>query len=135
MINPGSWRVYAGSISQNALQTAYSVKNIILHESYSNQNNDFDIALLKLNSPVDFSSESSCVQQNNSLYVCICIHVCVWTIISHFHLDTVQPVCLPTFDQNFSEDLECWTSGFGTTEEGAGEESSYIENKWVKENQ
>lgn len=88
MINAGSWRVYAGSVSQNALSTAYLVKNIVLHESYDTHNNDYDIALLKLSSPVEFSN-------------------------------TVQPVCLPTFDQTFSEGQECFTSGFGTTQDGA----------------
>ncbi|KAI7800505.1 transmembrane protease serine 13a [Triplophysa rosa] len=95
MINSGGWRVYAGSVSQNTLKTAYSVKKIILHESYNDQNNDYDIALLKLSSPVEFSN-------------------------------TVQPVCLPTFDQNFSEDLECWISGFGTTEEGGAYASTKL---------
>lgn len=50
-------------------------------------------------------------------------------MISHFHPDKVQPVCLPTFDQNFSEDLDCWTSGFGTIQDGGGEESLCLENK------
>ncbi|XP_051534639.1 transmembrane protease serine 13-like isoform X2 [Myxocyprinus asiaticus] len=40
--------------------------------------------------------------------------------------DTVQPVCLPGFDQNFSETSECWTSGFGTTEEGGDHASTNL---------
>uniref|UniRef100_UPI0037E86531 transmembrane protease serine 13a n=1 Tax=Semicossyphus pulcher TaxID=241346 RepID=UPI0037E86531 len=34
--------------------------------------------------------------------------------------DKVQPACLPAFDQRFSHGTQCWTSGFGTTVEGAG---------------
>ncbi|XP_053341159.1 transmembrane protease serine 13b [Clarias gariepinus] len=30
----------------------------------------------------------------------------------------VQPVCLPAYDQVVLADTECWTTGFGTTEEG-----------------
>ncbi|XP_056612656.1 transmembrane protease serine 13a [Triplophysa dalaica] len=95
MANSGSWRVHAGSVSQNNLQTAYSVKKIILHESYNNEKNDYDIALLKLSNPVEFSNK-------------------------------VQPVCLPTFDQNFSEDLDCWTSGFGTIQDGGASASKKL---------
>ncbi|XP_019129815.1 transmembrane protease serine 13a [Larimichthys crocea] len=34
--------------------------------------------------------------------------------------DEVQPACLPTTGQQFSHGTRCWTSGFGTTEEGLG---------------
>ena len=34
--------------------------------------------------------------------------------------DKVTPACLPGFDQQFEDGLQCWTTGFGTTEEGAG---------------
>ncbi|XP_067307100.1 transmembrane protease serine 13a [Pseudorasbora parva] len=40
--------------------------------------------------------------------------------------NTIQPVCLPTFDQTFSDGLECKTSGFGTTQEGAGYASTSL---------
>ena len=33
--------------------------------------------------------------------------------------DKVQPACLPTFNQQFPAGTQCWTSGFGTTEEGS----------------
>ncbi|XP_016355857.1 transmembrane protease serine 13a [Sinocyclocheilus anshuiensis] len=86
--NSLNWRVYAGTISQNALQIPYFLKKIIVNENYNTNNNDYDVALLKLSSPVTFSS-------------------------------SVQPVCFPTFDQTFSDGSDCWTSGFGTTQEGA----------------
>ncbi|XP_052432471.1 transmembrane protease serine 13a [Carassius gibelio] len=95
MRNSGNWRVYAGSISQSALQTSYLVNKIIVNENYNSNTNDYDVALLKLSSPVTFS-------------------------------DTVQPVCFPTFDQTFSDGSECWTSGFGTTQEGAASGSTSL---------
>uniref|UniRef100_A0A672KFL6 Peptidase S1 domain-containing protein n=1 Tax=Sinocyclocheilus grahami TaxID=75366 RepID=A0A672KFL6_SINGR len=95
MRNSGNWRVYAGAISQSALQIPYLVKKIIVNENYNRNNNDYDVALLKLSSPVTFSS-------------------------------TVHPVCFPTFDQTFSDGSECWTSGFGTTQEGADRASTSL---------
>ncbi|XP_010895428.2 transmembrane protease serine 13b isoform X1 [Esox lucius] len=32
---------------------------------------------------------------------------------------SVQPVCLPAYDKTFPPGTRCWTSGFGTTKEGA----------------
>ncbi|XP_052472085.1 transmembrane protease serine 13-like [Carassius gibelio] len=93
MKNSVNWRVYAGIISQSALQTPYLLKKIIVNENYSN--NDNDVALLKLSSPVTFSS-------------------------------SVMPVCFPTFDQIFSGESDCWTSGFGTTQEGADHASTSL---------
>ncbi|TRY86690.1 hypothetical protein DNTS_025806, partial [Danionella cerebrum] len=87
MNNPGNWLVYIGTVSQSSLGTPYRVATIIKNEGYSSSSNDYDIALLKLSSPVAFS-------------------------------DTAQPICLPTVDQSFSDGLQCWTSGFGTTEQG-----------------
>ena len=54
-----NWRVYGGAVSQTKLPTPFTVKKIILHESYSQQTNDYDIALLKLSAPVEFNSEST----------------------------------------------------------------------------
>ncbi|XP_072547016.1 transmembrane protease serine 13a [Salminus brasiliensis] len=82
------WRVYTGVVSQNKLRDLYYVKNILLHDQYNKDTNDYDIALLKLTSSAELSS-------------------------------TVNPACLPAFNKNFSYGTECWTSGFGTTVEGA----------------
>uniref|UniRef100_A0A8C7FE26 Transmembrane serine protease 13 n=1 Tax=Oncorhynchus kisutch TaxID=8019 RepID=A0A8C7FE26_ONCKI len=37
--------------------------------------------------------------------------------------NAVQPACLPAFDQTFPHGTKCWTSGFGTTDEGAAKPS------------
>ncbi|XDV32668.1 hypothetical protein PO909_003418 [Leuciscus waleckii] len=57
MANSGNWRVYVGTISQYTLQTSFLVKKIMVNQNYSSNTNDYDIALLKLTSPVAFSSE------------------------------------------------------------------------------
>ncbi|XP_077065058.1 transmembrane protease serine 13a [Siphateles boraxobius] len=95
LANSGNWRVYVGTISQNTPQAPLIVKKIIVNTNYNRNTNDYDIALLKLTSPVAFSN-------------------------------TIQPICLPTFDQTFSDGLECRTSGFGTTQEGADHSSTIL---------
>ncbi|XP_056139334.1 transmembrane protease serine 13a isoform X2 [Lampris incognitus] len=40
--------------------------------------------------------------------------------------ELIQPACLPAFDQSFSAGTRCWTSGFGTTKEGAASGSSEL---------
>ncbi|KAL2095600.1 hypothetical protein ACEWY4_007748 [Coilia grayii] len=95
--NPSSrearnWRVYGGVVSQRNLPAPVTVRQIILHEAYSQLTNDHDIALLKLSAPVAFNT-------------------------------AIQPACLPAWDQSFSQGDRCWTSGFGTTEEGAAKSS------------
>ncbi|CAL8375291.1 transmembrane protease serine 13a [Gadus morhua] len=91
-----NWRVYAGVLSQNALPRPYQVDKILLNENYNNRTNDQDIALLRLSQQVDFSA------------------------------DKVTPACLPGFDQQFEDGLQCWTTGFGTTEEGAARASPVL---------
>ncbi|XP_062329166.1 transmembrane protease serine 13a [Osmerus eperlanus] len=38
----------------------------------------------------------------------------------------VQPACLPAFDQMFHQGSNCWTTGFGTTSEGAASGSTTL---------
>ena len=52
------WRVYVGAVSQNKLLDPYFVKKILLHDQYDKNTDDYDIALLKLTSPVELSGES-----------------------------------------------------------------------------
>ncbi|XP_026884421.2 transmembrane protease serine 13b isoform X1 [Electrophorus electricus] len=40
--------------------------------------------------------------------------------------NVVKPVCLPAFDMTVSAGTQCWTSGFGTTQEGAAEGSTNL---------
>uniref|UniRef100_A0A3B1IVH1 Transmembrane serine protease 13b n=2 Tax=Astyanax mexicanus TaxID=7994 RepID=A0A3B1IVH1_ASTMX len=53
---PSNWRVYLGVESQYNLPSPNTVAQIILHEKYNSQTNDYDIALLKLSQPVTLSS-------------------------------------------------------------------------------
>ncbi|KAK6322273.1 hypothetical protein J4Q44_G00070650 [Coregonus suidteri] len=82
-------------VSQTMLPLPEMVEKIIVHESYDDNTNNYDIALLKLTHYVDYSN-------------------------------SIQPVCLPAYDKTVSPGTECWTSGFGTTEEGADRGSTSL---------
>ncbi|XP_045548241.1 transmembrane protease serine 13 isoform X1 [Salmo salar] len=54
---PNNWRLYMGMVSQMMLPVPEMVEKIIVHESYDDNTNNYDIALLKLTHYVDYSSE------------------------------------------------------------------------------
>lgn len=87
-----NWRVYIGMVSQLKLPSPYYVKQIIINEKYNSDTKDYDIALLKLETPVS----------------------------------NIQPVCLPVTGQTFPSGTQCWTTGFGVTQEGSASSSTYL---------
>ncbi|XP_067910370.1 transmembrane protease serine 2-like [Heterodontus francisci] len=54
---PSNWKVYSGFISQRRLFSATRsyVSKIVTHSSYNSQTNDYDFALLKLQTPLTFT--------------------------------------------------------------------------------
>ncbi|XP_035638397.2 transmembrane protease serine 13-like, partial [Oncorhynchus keta] len=53
---PNNWRLYMGMVSQTMLPVPEMVEKIIVHESYDDNTNNYDIALLKLTHYVDYSN-------------------------------------------------------------------------------
>uniref|UniRef100_A0A8C7UUS5 Peptidase S1 domain-containing protein n=1 Tax=Oncorhynchus mykiss TaxID=8022 RepID=A0A8C7UUS5_ONCMY len=53
---PNNWHVYVGMVSQMVLPHPYMVEKIIVHESYDDKTNNYDITLLKLTQHVDYSN-------------------------------------------------------------------------------
>ncbi|XP_055726711.1 transmembrane protease serine 13-like [Salvelinus fontinalis] len=92
---PNNWRLYMGMVSQTMLPVPEMVEKIIVHESYDDNTNNYDIALLKLTHYIDYSN-------------------------------SIQPVCLPAYDKTVSPGTKCWTSGFGTTEQGTARGSTSL---------
>ncbi|XP_006916825.1 transmembrane protease serine 3 [Pteropus alecto] len=45
--------------------------------------------------------------------------------------EMIQPVCLPNSEENFPDGKVCWTSGWGATEEGAGDASAVLNHAAV----
>lgn len=54
--DPDQWRVRSGGVRLSQMYSIYSVDRIINHEHYNTETHDNDIALLKLNSPLSFTS-------------------------------------------------------------------------------
>ncbi|RVE62504.1 hypothetical protein OJAV_G00157920 [Oryzias javanicus] len=54
---PGNWRTYSGLQSQTTFDTAQlrNVKRIITHSGYNDFNYDYDIALMELEEPLEFT--------------------------------------------------------------------------------
>ncbi|XP_069750882.1 transmembrane protease serine 3-like isoform X2 [Narcine bancroftii] len=102
-LKPSSWKVYSGFISQLQLSraTLRYVSKIITHRIYNPDTNDNDIALMKLQKPLEFR-------------------------------DKIQPVCLPSFDQQFPDGMSCWITGFGHVEEEATSVSNILLEAQVK---
>lgn len=63
-------------------------KKIIMHPNYNPRSLDYDIALIKLETPLE----------DFSVYI--------------------RPVCLPSSDTTFDEQSKCYVTGFGRTEQG-----------------
>nr|XP_024645794.1 transmembrane protease serine 3 isoform X4 [Macaca nemestrina] len=45
--------------------------------------------------------------------------------------EMIQPVCLPNSEENFPDGKVCWTSGWGATEDGAGDASPVLNHAAV----
>ncbi|XP_047462183.1 transmembrane protease serine 2 [Mugil cephalus] len=54
--NPRQWRVYYGNVRLSLMTNGIKVDRIISHPNYNSKTSDSDIALLKLSSPLPFSS-------------------------------------------------------------------------------
>uniref|UniRef100_A0A8C6TTG7 Transmembrane serine protease 13b n=1 Tax=Neogobius melanostomus TaxID=47308 RepID=A0A8C6TTG7_9GOBI len=53
-----NWEVYVGAVSLNSLPAPHKVKRIILNENYDSVSNDHDIAIIKLETPMEFSENN-----------------------------------------------------------------------------
>ncbi|XP_075822108.1 transmembrane protease serine 5 isoform X2 [Microtus pennsylvanicus] len=72
-----SWRVHAGLVSHSAVrqQQGAMVEKIIPHPQYSAQNHDYDVALLQLRTPLNFSAHSSDTLQDTVVPL-LSTHLC-----------------------------------------------------------
>lgn len=55
--NPQQWRVYSGDVSLVKMSYGKTVQKIISHDKYNRETSDNDIALLKLDTPLTFTSK------------------------------------------------------------------------------
>nr|XP_015219034.1 PREDICTED: transmembrane protease serine 3 [Lepisosteus oculatus] len=91
--SPSFWVVYVGIIDQPVPGvSSHAVLKIFYHWKYKPKALDYDIALMKLKTPLNFNG-------------------------------LVEPICLPNYGEEFEDGELCWISGWGATEDGAGEAS------------
>ncbi|XP_043937001.1 transmembrane protease serine 5 [Protopterus annectens] len=83
-----TWLVYAGiaTLSSAERSSGYTVTKVVYHHSYDDRSHDYDIALIKLLFPLNFTGKS-----------------------------TIRPVCLPRHNHAFPAGTHCWISGWGYT--------------------
>ncbi|XP_073524572.1 transmembrane protease serine 2 [Phyllobates terribilis] len=86
------WTVYAGSLLKSG-GLAYYVDRVISHPNYDTETKANDIALMKLQTSLSFTS-------NN-----------------------IKPVCLPNAGMPWAETQSCWISGWGYTYQGGSTSS------------
>lgn len=55
--SPSSWMVYYGDVNLNKMFNGGGVQKIINHKDFDTRTNDYDIALLKLYTPLTFNSK------------------------------------------------------------------------------
>lgn len=53
-----NWKVYVGVVYLNTLPTPHKVKRIIMNENYDEETNDHDIALFRLETPMEFNENN-----------------------------------------------------------------------------
>ncbi|XP_078509269.1 transmembrane protease serine 9-like [Lissotriton helveticus] len=91
-VNVSVFRVYLGAykLSQNAVNPnvfSTTPKTVIINSNYTEEGSSGDIALLELETPVQFTSY-------------------------------ILPVCLPAPSAQFPAGMNCWVTGWGSTQDG-----------------
>lgn len=70
-----SWVVYAGIVTRSsakmAQHTGYAVEKIIYNKDYNHRSHDNDIALMKLQTPLNFSGQSGIEEQERNKSRCL----------------------------------------------------------------
>ncbi|KAM5227018.1 transmembrane protease serine 5 isoform 1-T1 [Hipposideros larvatus] len=143
-----SWRVHVGLVSHSVVRPhqGVAVERIIPHPLYSAQNHDYDVALLRLRTPLNFSVVTPKVVQCTTCTSVLedwlvetknqdCLRkgrrgsascgLCPgwgreakpeWDPGPCLSTDTVGAVCLPAEEQDFPRGSQCWVSGWGHTD-------------------
>lgn len=130
------WKVYVGSSDLRQRTEGISVSRIIINTNYSDDQDDYDIALMKLSRPLTLSGEALPAARCLGLQgLGFCLapgkgghrldasprssalarsHCC-------FPAANIRPACLPMYGQKFLTSRSCFITGFGKIKETEGE--------------
>ncbi|NXD64337.1 TMPS5 protease, partial [Eolophus roseicapillus] len=102
-LQTSAWLVFAGVINHGSIkqEDGVSVKKIIYHPLYNDNSLDYDIALMKLQVPLNFSA------------------------------DAIRAVCLPPSLQDLFQGTQCWVSGWGYTRPGQAQVAKTLKEALV----
>lgn len=108
--SPSSWRVHYGDVNLENMFNS-RVQKIISHKDFDTRTNNYDIALLKLDTPLTFNCKYLEVNFNDSVIMLLQIQHS--KVIRAYASDKVRPVCLPNVDLNLSANRQAWITGWG----------------------
>ncbi|KAG8518592.1 Transmembrane protease serine 2 [Galemys pyrenaicus] len=96
--NPSYWTVYAGILRQSFMfyGGGNKIQKVIVHPSYDTKTKNYDVALMKLQTPLTFNGAGPG---------------------GGAEPDNVRPVCLPNPGLMLEPMQSCWISGWGATSE------------------
>uniref|UniRef100_A0A663E4Y5 Transmembrane serine protease 13 n=1 Tax=Aquila chrysaetos chrysaetos TaxID=223781 RepID=A0A663E4Y5_AQUCH len=97
------WKVYGGVSDLKQHAEGVPVSQVIINSNYSDDHDDYDIALMKLSRPLTLSGQAQ-----------------------------VRPACLPMYGQQFQTGRSCFITGFGKTRENEDNTSPKLREAEVK---
>ncbi|GAB5577118.1 transmembrane protease serine 2 [Prionailurus iriomotensis] len=128
------WKVYAGTSNLLQLPVAASISQIIINGNYTDEEDDYDIALMRLSKPLTLSGLcSSRLERLSDLEGVPQALTHQWVLspdqaghITEMPWARVHPACLPMHGQTFSLNETCWITGFGKTKETDEKTSPFL---------
>lgn len=113
------WKVFAGASDLSHLTEGIPVSHVIINSNYSDDHDDYDIALMKLERPLTLSGDAAGWPHPPSPHAPVAEDL-DRRRISPSASAQVRPACLPMSGQKFLPGRTCSITGFGKTNESDG---------------
>lgn len=117
------WKVYAGISDLKQMKEGILVSEIIINANYSDDHDDYDIALMKLSQPLGLSGEVlGCLLSGSAQITSrpVLILFKEGSLACPSVPAQVRPACLPMSGQRFLPGRACFITGFGKISENEG---------------
>lgn len=117
------WKVYAGTSDLRQTKEGILVSEVIINANYSDDHDDYDIALVKLSQPLVLSGEVlECLLSSSAQMLVGPFFFCPrkGSLACPSFPAQVRPACLPMSGQRFLPGRACFITGFGKISENEG---------------